>query len=192
MIFNEKIDEVLNIIISTSGKNSLEITKFIKNLPIELINIINEEYNKILLNNEKDITYFKSDNWNYYCHIKRNNNNDRLYLGMYLKDKTDPLFYIELIIYNYKLKKLNNYTTIPIVISGFVVRDKKYRITYYLKKFPSEYLITSEAVLLNENKSSRHNNYIEISSLKNEINISDLDGIINNKIKNITRKRNKR
>ena len=189
MIFDKDLDEVLNVLIHTSGKNSLEITKYIKNLPKDYIDIIVHFLNSLEEKASNDLTYFKSDNWNYYCHIEKKNDKEKMYLGMYFKDNINPIFYIEIISNN--IKNLDNYTIIPLGSSGFVANDKRYTINYYLKKFPSEYMIISETTKHGSNTTSKYHNYIDISKIKDEIEISDLDGIIKDKLNVITRKRNK-
>ena len=189
MIFDKDLDEVLNVLIHTSGTNSLEITKFIKNLPKEYIGAIVNSLNTLLDGETNDLTYFKSDNWNYYCHIEKKDNKDKLYLGMYFKDNINPVFYIELI--SNSIKGLDNYTIIPLGSSGFTANNKRYTINYYLKKFPSEYMITSEAIKHGSNYTSKYHNYIDISKVDKELYHDSLDGIIKDKLNIIRRKRNK-
>ena len=43
MIFDREIDETLSIILNNNCKNSLEIAKFIKNLPQDFILLIREK-----------------------------------------------------------------------------------------------------------------------------------------------------
>lgn len=190
MIFDKEFDEILNIIVNGRGKNSIEIAIFISNLPKEFFLKIRDA----LTNNEKSdiaISYSTSDNWYYNCKIKRNNINKELTLSQRIVNDNNTVFSFTITSFNDSLRRqINNYETKDICTSRYRYNDKNYLVTYKLKKFPSEYLIIVENFHLGTRASNKFSYIINNSNISNNLELSEFDNIIKDRIKKRKKSKN--
>ncbi len=193
MIFDREIDETLSIILNNNCKNSLEIAKFIKNLPQDFILLIREKICSLNTNDNSEITYNKVNTWYYSCKISKGDTEKNIFIGKYLKDNSEPVFYISISAFNdYSLRELRNFSIRKLGKCVYTTNNKYYLVNYYLKKFPSEYLISGDILKFGSMNGHRYNNTIEKSKVSNDIDIKDLDSIIQDKIRIRKRNNNKR